>query len=97
MRFADQPLSQLSQILQLYPQKILNVTVTGKPPLDSIDTLQTAIREAESELGHQGRVLIRYSGTQSLCRVMVEAPTEETANRLSESIADVVRKCIGSQ
>ena len=95
MRFTDKPLSQLSQILQLYPQKIINVTVAGKPPLNSIETLQTAIRAAESELGPQGRVLIRYSGTQNMCRVMVEAPTEEAANRLALSLAETVRQCIG--
>ena len=95
MRFTDQPLSQLSQILQLYPQKIINVKVSSKPPLDSINMLQTAVQAAESELGRQGRALIRYSGTQSLCRVMVEAPTEESANRLALSLADVVRQCVG--
>jgi len=95
MRFQDQTLSGLSQIMQLYPQIIVNVDVSSKPPLDSMDELQAAIRDAESELGREGRVLIRYSGTQSMCRVMVEAPTEEMAERITETLAETVRKCVG--
>jgi phosphoglucosamine mutase len=57
--------------------------------------LQTAIRNAERELGDKGRVLVRYSGTQSLCRIMVEGPTEELTGRLAQSLADTVRKSIG--
>jgi phosphoglucosamine mutase len=57
--------------------------------------LQQAIREAETELGDNGRVLIRYSGTQSMCRVMVEGPTDQLTNQLTHALAEMVRKCIG--
>jgi phosphoglucosamine mutase len=86
------PLSTLSQIMRLSPQKIINVGVSRKPPLESIPEVQQAIRAAESQLGRRGRVLIRYSGTQSLCRVMVEGPTEEITDRLAVSLADVIKK-----
>jgi phosphoglucosamine mutase len=95
MRRADQPLSRLAQIMKLYPQQIINVDVKSKPPLESMMELQNAIRMAEKELESQGRVLIRYSGTQSMCRVMVEGPTTEITDRLARALADTVRKLIG--
>ena len=57
--------------------------------------MQAAIAAAEKELGQDGRVLVRYSGTQNLCRVMVEGPTDETVARLCESIAAALKKEIG--
>jgi phosphoglucosamine mutase len=95
MQYSKQPLSVLSRILQLYPQRTVNVEVTRKPPLETLGALQDAIRTAEAELGGEGRLLIRYSGTQNMCRVMVEAPTEETTGRLAEMLAETVRQCIG--
>ena len=95
MRFYGQPLSELAKIMTLSPQKIINVTVKDKPPIEGIPELQKAIKEAENELKDKGRVLIRYSGTQSMCRVMVEGPTEEMTGRLTQALADVVKKCIG--
>jgi len=95
MRFRNRSLADLSEGIHLFPQKLINVEVTRKPPLESLEELQTAIRTAESELNRRGRVLIRYSGTQSLCRVMVEASTEETTDRLAASLADTVHRCIG--
>jgi len=95
MRHYGQPLSELAKIMTLSPQKIINVTVKDKPPIEGIPELQKAIKEAENELKDKGRVLIRYSGTQSMCRVMVEGPTEEMTGRLTQALADVVKKCIG--
>jgi len=95
LRLEGKPLSQLSQIMQMSPQEIINVEIKSKPPLNAIPELQEAIREAELELNRRGRVLIRYSGTQSMCRIMVEGPTEEVARRLARLLADTVRKCIG--
>ncbi len=95
MKRAGQPLSELAKVLTLSPQKIINVNVKDKPPLDKMPELQKAIKDAEDELGDRGRVLIRYSGTQSMCRVMVEGPTEPLTNRLTRMLADVVKRCIG--
>jgi phosphoglucosamine mutase len=95
MRHYRQPLSELATVLSLSPQRIVNVHVKNKPPLEEIPELQNSIRIAEIELGGNGRVLIRYSGTQSMCRVMVEGPTEDMTERLTRMLADVVAKSIG--
>lgn len=94
-RRAGRPLSQLAEVMAVSPQKIINVDVKDKPPFEQIPELQTAIRAAETELGDAGRVLIRYSGTQPMCRVMVEGPTEALTERLTRMLADVVRQSIG--
>jgi phosphoglucosamine mutase len=95
MKRCGQPLSELSKVMTLSPQKIINVDVKDKPPLEKIPELQKAIKEAEDELGDKGRVLIRYSGTQSMCRVMVEGPAQQMTDRLTQTLAGVVKKCIG--
>jgi phosphoglucosamine mutase len=96
MRYYGRSLSELAKIVVLSPQKIVNVEVGRKPPLDSIAALQKAIKEAEAELRDRGRVLVRYSGTQSVCRVMVEGPTERMTDRLARHLADAVKNSIGS-
>ena len=88
------PLSELAKVMSMAPQKIINVDVSRKPPLEGIPEIQDAIRAAEKELGDRGRVLVRYSGTQSMCRVMVEGPTEEMTRRLTETVAGVVKKSL---
>ncbi|NLV31467.1 MAG: phosphoglucosamine mutase [Acidobacteria bacterium] len=95
MRWSGRPLSELAGVMSLSPQKIVNVDVSDKPPLETLPELQAKVREAEAELGERGRVLIRYSGTQSMCRVMVEGPTEEMTGRLTLALADAVKQCIG--
>ena len=91
---SGQSLSQLAGLLSLTPQRMINVDVKHKPDLSTIPAIQNAIRAAEAELADQGRVLIRYSGTQSMCRVMVEGPTVEMTERLTATLADVVRTCL---
>jgi phosphoglucosamine mutase len=95
MKRSGRPLSDLAKVMSLSPQNIINVNVKSKPPLEDIAELQKSILYAEKELGDKGRVLIRYSGTQSLCRVMVEGPTEQISYRLARSLADQVAKYIG--
>jgi phosphoglucosamine mutase len=95
MRLSGKPLSRLAELMVPSPQKIINVDVKQKPPLEELPRLQESIRAAEAELGDKGRVLIRYSGTQSMCRVMVEGPTEQMTERLTRALADVVKACIG--
>jgi phosphoglucosamine mutase len=95
MRRTREPLSRLAGVMSMTPQKLQNITVKNKPPLEEIDEIQKAIKAAEAELKDQGRVLIRYSGTQSMCRVMVEGPTAEVTERLTASLSDTVRRCIG--
>jgi len=94
MQAWKKPLSELAKIMAMAPQKMINVHVVRKPPLEEMVEIQGAIQSAERELGDRGRVLVRYSGTQSMCRVMIEGPTEELTQRLTESIAVVVKKCL---
>jgi phosphoglucosamine mutase len=95
MRYGGKPLSEIAGVMIPSPQKVINVTVREKPPLEEIHELQQSIKAAEAELGDRGRVLIRHSGTQQMCRVMVEGPTKEMTERLTRTLADVVHKCIG--
>jgi len=80
----------------VYPQKLINVPVREKPDIATVPQLAEAIRKVETELGHEGRVLVRYSGTQNLCRVMVEAATMATTEKYCRQIADQVRETLGS-
>ena len=96
MRLTGAPLSELTRGLELFPQEMINVTVESKPPLEGIAEIGEAVRAAEEELGETGRVLIRYSGTQPLCRVMVEGPTPEVTKRLCSSLAETVKNCLSS-
>jgi phosphoglucosamine mutase len=90
------PLSQLSQMMDVYPQKLINVPVREKPDMATVPKVAEVIRKVEAELGHEGRVLVRYSGTQNLCRVMVEAATMATTEKYCRQIADQVREALGS-
>jgi phosphoglucosamine mutase len=94
MTSQGKPLSELARTMRLYPQRMINVEVGRRPDLATVPEIGKAIAEAEAELGDQGRVLVRYSGTQLLCRVMAEGPTEELTAQLVDRIADVVRKTL---
>jgi phosphoglucosamine mutase len=81
--------------LKDYPQTIVNVKVKSKPPLERVPEVANALREAESALGENGRIVLRYSGTEPLARVMVEAEHAQDVERFSESIASAIRRTIG--
>jgi len=89
------PLSELARQMDVFPQKLINVDVSRKPPVEELPEVVAAIEAVERELGEEGRVLVRYSGTQNMCRVMVEGPSDELTSRHCEAIADVVKKTIG--
>jgi phosphoglucosamine mutase len=95
MRRSEKEISSLASILKMSPQCLVNVNVARRPPLDELPGVQAAVAAAEKELGQDGRVLVRYSGTQHMCRVMVEGPTEETTKRLTHAIAAAVKSEIG--
>jgi phosphoglucosamine mutase len=82
--------------LKDYPQVIVNVKVKSKPPLDSLPDVARALIEAQSTLGENGRVVLRYSGTEPLARVMVEAEHQRDVDHFSKSIADALRGTIGA-
>jgi phosphoglucosamine mutase len=75
-----------------FPQVLINVRVGKKPPLEEVPALQAAIGTAEKELGADGRILVRYSGTEQICRVMVEGPRDDMVKRLAAGVADAVKK-----
>lgn len=89
------PLSELAQMMDIFPQKLINVDVQRKPNIEDVPKLVEAIRQAESELGGEGRVLVRYSGTQNMCRVMVEGPSDAVTEKYCRQIADVVKSELG--
>ena len=81
--------------MSVFPQTLLNVDVQKKPAIESVPEIMAAIRSVEQRLGEKGRVLVRYSGTQPLCRVMVEGTKENETRRYCQQIADVVRAALG--
>ncbi|HKI11838.1 MAG TPA: phosphoglucosamine mutase [Candidatus Acidoferrum sp.] len=89
-------LGSLVEGLKDYPQKIVNVKVKSKPPLDSLPEVVRALAEAQAALGDNGRIVLRYSGTEPLARVMVEAEHDADVQRFSQSIANSLRSTIGA-
>ncbi|MGA2752422.1 MAG: phosphoglucosamine mutase [Terracidiphilus sp.] len=86
----------LTKDLKVFPQVIVNVKVREKKPLESIPAVVDAIRAAEAELKDSGRMVIRYSGTEPLARVMIEAESEEAMRRHAETIAAAIRNELGA-
>jgi phosphoglucosamine mutase len=89
-------IDELTADLKVFPQVIVNVKVREKKPLESIPSVSAAIRAAEAELEDSGRVVIRYSGTEALARVMIEAESEEAMKRHAEAIAGAIRAELGA-
>jgi phosphoglucosamine mutase len=89
------PLSELSKMMEIFPQKLINVDVKSKPDISTLPKVTEVIKQVESELGDNGRVLVRYSGTQNMCRVMVEGPTHAVTEKYCQQIAEVIKKTIG--
>lgn len=90
------PLEKLVEGLKDYPQVIVNVKVKSKPALESLPAVAKALAEAQTTLGENGRVVLRYSGTEPLARVMVEAEHDADVQRFSQSIASALRTEIGA-
>jgi len=89
------PLSELSSIMAVYPQVLMNVEIREKQDIYQIPEIKQMISAIEQKLGHQGRVLVRYSGTQPLCRVMVEGPDADQTHQYCAEIVDVIQAKIG--
>ena len=88
------PLSELSKLMDVLPQKLINVNVGRKPEISTVPQVMDAVKQVEAELGDEGRVLVRYSGTQNMCRVMVEGPTEECTEKHCVQIAEIVKTAL---
>ncbi|MEN6317955.1 MAG: phosphoglucosamine mutase [Syntrophaceae bacterium] len=95
MKKEGKPLSELAKIMQVFPQSLINVDTKSRPEISTVPEIVSVIKSVEQKLGDTGRVLVRYSGTQNMCRVMVEGPTKEDTNEYCKQIADVVRAKLG--
>ena len=93
----SKPLSELCKIMTIFPQVLINVNVVRKPDLKNIPNIKDAIKSVERALGEKGRVVVRYSGTQPMCRIMVEGPTINTTKKYCRQLADVIKKNIGKR
>jgi phosphoglucosamine mutase len=90
-----QPLADLISDLKVFPQTIRNVRVREKTPFAQIPAVQAAIAAAERELDGNGRVVVRYSGTETLARVMIEAESQEQMDRLAGAVVEAIRSALG--
>ncbi|MBI3693930.1 MAG: phosphoglucosamine mutase [Acidobacteria bacterium] len=89
-------LDQLTAALPIYPQTIRNVRVRSRTPLDELPAVREAIHESRQALNSRGRIVVRYSGTEPLVRVMVEAETQEEVETHAERLAQVIQLTIGT-
>ncbi|MCL4499156.1 MAG: phosphoglucosamine mutase, partial [Chloroflexi bacterium] len=91
----SRPLSELRQVMRRLPQVLVNVMIKCGSDIMGSPRVIERIEAAEGRLGETGRILVRPSGTESLARVMVEAPTDEEARRVAEEIARVIEAEFG--
>jgi phosphoglucosamine mutase len=92
MKKKGRPLSELAAVMSTLPQVLVNVTVERRRELDSIPVIGQAIADAEKKLAGKGRILVRFSGTQALCRVMIEGPSQKEITTMANELADVIKK-----
>jgi len=90
----ERPLSELAAIMTRYPQVLINFAVARKTPLPELAAVATVIRRVENALGQEGRVLVRYSGTESKARVMIEGTDENTIRGYAEEIVATMQKAL---
>ena len=89
------PLSEFQKFITRFPQILVNIPVKKKPPIDSVAPVQKILRQMNEKLKDRGRILLRYSGTESKLRVMVECDDHDLCKEVASALADVVRKEIG--
>jgi phosphoglucosamine mutase len=95
MARTGKPISELVADMKVFPQEIKNVHVREKKPLEELPAVMESIRAAERELDGNGRVVVRYSGTEKLARVMIEAESESAMRRHTDAIAGAIQQAIG--
>jgi len=95
MARSGKPLAELVAGLKVFPQVIKNVRVREKQPLEKIPAVQAAISEARRDLDGTGRVVVRYSGTEALARVMIEAESQERMEKHAAAIANAIQQALG--
>jgi phosphoglucosamine mutase len=97
MRQSGAGLDELTRELKVYPQRLVNVRVRNRKPLDELPGVTAEIRAAEASFGDAGRVLVRFSGTEPLARVMVEGPDLERVENFANRIASQIRVELGAE
>lgn len=89
------PLSELVSKFVKFPQKLINIPVSSKPPIESVEPLRKIIEQKENELRSSGRILVRYSGTENKARVMVECESEDACQKHAQDVAEVIERELG--
>jgi phosphoglucosamine mutase len=95
IKFYDRDISELANEIELFPQTMENILVQKRIPFEEVPEIQKALEGAQAKLGNEGRVLLRYSGTEALARVMVEGRDNEMVTSICSDIAKVVKKALG--
>jgi phosphoglucosamine mutase len=96
VRESGEPLASLSNCMRKFPQVLVNVPVKSKPPFEAVPGVSEKVSAFEREMNGHGRVLIRYSGTEALARVMIEGADGERIRVMADEIAGVIRSQIGA-
>ena len=96
LRETDKTLTQATAGFQQYPQVLVNVRVREKVPFADLPTVQAEVRDVEKRLSHRGRLLLRYSGTEPLARVMIEGESQFEIEGYAERIAAAIKRAIGA-
>ena len=95
MKQTGKKLSELAEVMEKYPQTTINVDIKQKKPLEEMHLFQHKLKEIEHKLGKDGRVFVRYSGTQNKLRIMLEGKIKEELDVYAQQIAEEVKKEIG--
>ena len=95
IKFYDKDLCDLTHEIELFPQVIENVQVQRRVPFENVPEIQDALLKAQNQLKDEGRVLLRYSGTEALARVMVEGRHQKLVSEVCKEMATVVQKVLG--
>jgi phosphoglucosamine mutase len=96
VRESGESLASLASCMRKFPQVLVNVPVRSKPPFESVPGVQERVTAFEREMNDSGRVLIRYSGTEALARVMIEGADGERIRLMADELAGVIRSQIGA-
>jgi phosphoglucosamine mutase len=94
---SGKPLSELASVLTVLPQATRDIRVPEKPPLEDFPRIAAAVAEVEQALNGRGRIVVRYSGTEPLARVMIEGEDRERIEELAEGVAQVIREVLGGE
>jgi phosphoglucosamine mutase len=96
-RTSGRPLKELRTVMKKYPQKLYNLPVSEKKPLEQLPAVQAAIKDTEQKLGSKGRLFIRYSGTENKIRVLLENANDNGLEQLAQPVLQAIRDSIGAR